>query len=103
MPDTQNGTVIIPDPADAPPATPLQKTANEPAKGGKQQGERPSIGSQKAVNEKTEENNLPQDGLIIEFNDGSGGAEDGGNDAPTEDNRQDGFDLEDEYYELDGF
>ena len=103
VPDTQNGTVIIPDPADAPPATPLQKTANEPAKGGKQQGERPSIGSQKAVNEKTEENNLPQDGLIIEFNDGSGGAEDGGNDAPTEDNRQDGFDLEDEYYELDGF
>ena len=103
VPDTQNGTVIIPDPADAPPATPVQKTANEPAKGGKQQGERPSIGSQKAVNEKTEENNLPQDGLIIEFNDGSGGAEDGGNDAPTEDNRQDGFDLEDEYYELDGF
>lgn len=103
VPDTQNGTVIIPDPADAPPATPLQKTANEPAKGGKQQGERPSIGSQKAVNEKTEENNLPQDGLIIEFNDGSGGAEDGGNDAPTEDNRQDGFDFEDEYYELDGF
>ena len=103
VPDIQNGTVIIPDPADAPPATPLQKTANEPAKGGKQQGERPSIGSQKAVNEKTEENNLPQDGLIIEFNDGSGGAEDGGNDAPTEDNRQDGFDLEDEYYELDGF
>ena len=103
VPDIQNGTVIIPDPADAPPATPLQKTANEPAKGGKQQGERPSIGSQKAVNEKTEEKNLPQDGLIIEFNDGSGGAEDGGNDAPTEDNRQDGFDLEDEYYELDGF
>jgi len=103
VPDTQNGTVIIPDPADAPPATPVQKTANEPAKGGKQQGERPSIGSQKAVNEKTEENNLPQDGLIIEFNDGSGGAEGGGNDVSTEDNRQDGFELEDEYYELDGF
>ena len=60
------------------------------------------MASKKALNEKAKKTNLPQDGLIINFNDGSGGDEDGANDAPTEDNRQDGFDLEDEYYELDG-
>ena len=50
-----------------------------------------------------EENEPQDDGFVIEFNDGFGGTDDGGNDAHEEDNRQDGFDLEDEYYELEGF
>ena len=103
VPDAQDNTLIHDKPDYASPETPLQKTANGPAKDGKQQGERPSIGSQKAVNEKTEENNLPQDGLTIEFNDSFDDTGNGGKDPSTDDNRQDGFDLEDEYYELDGF
>lgn len=103
MPETQGGTLIPAEPEPAPQATPVQKAANEPAKDGKSQAERPSIADQKTANDKVEENEPQDDGLVIEFNDGFGGTDDGGNDAPEEDNRQDGFDLEDEYYELDGF
>ena len=103
VPETQGGTLIPAEPEPAPQATPVQKTANEPAKGGKSQAERPSIGSQKTANDKVEENEPQNDGFVIEFNDGFGGTDDGGNNASEEDNRQDGFDLEDEYYELDGF
>ncbi len=103
MPETQGGTLIPAEPEPAPQATPVQKAANEPAKDGKSQAERPSISDQKTANDKVEENEPQDDGLVIEFNDGFGGTDDGGNDAPEEDNRQDGFDLEDEYYELDGF
>ena len=103
MPETQGGTLIPAEPEPAPQATPVQKAANEPAKDGKSQAERPSIADQKTANDKVEENEPQDDGLVIEFNDGFGGTDDGGNDAPEEDNRQDGFDLEDEYYELEGF
>ena len=95
--------VIRLEPETPPQATPGQKTANEPAKDGKTQAERPSIESQKTASDETGTDNTPDDELIIEFNDGFGGNEDAGNNAPKEDNRQDGFDLEDEYYELDGF
>ena len=103
VPETQGGTLIPAEPEPAPQATPVQKAANEPAKDGKSQAERPSIAGQKTANDKVEENEPQDDGFVIEFNDGFGGTDDGGNDAPEEDNRQDGFDLEDEYYELDGF
>ena len=103
VPATQGGTFIPAEPEHAPQSTPVQKAANEPAKDGKSQAERPSIANQKTANDKVEENEPQNDGFVIEFNDGFGGTDDGGNDAPEEDNRQDGFDLEDEYYELDGF
>lgn len=103
MPETQGGTLIPAEPEPAPQSTPVQKTANEPAKDGKSQAERPSIAGQKTANDKVEENEPQDDGFVIEFNDGFGGTDDGGNDAHEEDNRQDGFDLEDEYYELEGF
>lgn len=103
VPETQGATVIRLEPETPPQATPGQKTANEPAKDGKTQAERPSIESQKTASDETGTDNTPDDELIIEFNDGFGGNEDAGNNAPKEDNRQDGFDLEDEYYELDGF
>ena len=96
VPETQGGTLIPAEPEPTPQTTPVQKAANEPAKDGKSQAERPSIAGQKTANDKVEENEPQDDGFVIEFNDG-------GNDAPEEDNRQDGFDLEDEYYELDGF
>lgn len=102
-PDTQGSTVVQLEPEAAPQAAPLQKTANEPAKDGKTQAERPSIESQKATSGNAETNNVPDDGFIIEFNDGFGGNENTNTNAPKEDNRQDGFDLEDEYYDLDGF
>lgn len=98
VPETQGGTLIPAEPEPAPQATPVQKAANEPAKDGKSQAERPSIADQKTANDKVEENEPQGDGFVIEFNDGFGGT-----DAPKKDNRQDGFDLEDEYYELDGF
>lgn len=103
MPETQGGMVIPIEPETAPQTTPVQKTANEPAKDGKTQAEKPSIESQKTASGNTETDDVPDDGLIIEFNDGFGGNEDAGNNTQKEDNRQDGFDLEDEYYELDGF
>ncbi len=103
MLETQGGTLIPAEPEPAPQATPVQKAANEPAKDGKSQAERPSIADRKTANDKVEENEPQDDGFVIEFNDGFGGTDDGGNNAPEEDNRQDGFDLEDEYYELDGF
>ena len=101
--ETQGGMVIPIEPETAPQTTPMQKTANEPAKDGKTQAEKPSIESQKTASSNTETDDVPDDGLIIEFNDGFGGNEDAGNNTQKEDNRQDGFDLEDEYYELDGF
>lgn len=103
VPETQGGTLIPAEPEPAPQATPVQKAANEPAKDGKSQAERPSITDQKTANDKVEENEPQGDGFVIEFNDGFGGTDNGGTDAPKKDNRQDGFDLEDEYYELDGF
>ena len=103
VPETQGGMVIPIEPETAPQTTPVQKTANEPAKDGKTQAEKPSIESQKTASGNTETDDVPDDGLIIEFNDGFGGNEDAGNNTQKEDNRQDGFDLEDEYYELDGF
>lgn len=103
VPETQGGMVIPIEPETAPQTTPVQKTANEPAKDGKTQAEKPSIESQKTASSNTETDDVPDDGLIIEFNDGFGGNEDAGNNTQKEDNRQDGFDLEDEYYELDGF
>lgn len=103
VPATQGGTFIPAEPEHAPQSTPVQKAANEPAKDGKSQAERPSIAGQKTANDKVEENKPQDDGLVIEFNDGFGGTDNGGTDAPKKDNRQDGFDLEDEYYELDGF
>lgn len=103
VPETQGGTLIPAEPEPAPQATPVQKAANEPAKDGKSQAERPSIADQKTANDKVEENEPQGDGFVIEFNDGFGGTDNGGTDAPKKDNRQDGFDLEDEYYELDGF
>ena len=103
VPETQGGTLIPAEPEPAPQATPVQKAANEPAKDGKSQAERPSITDQKTANDKMEENEPQGDGFVIEFNDGFGGTDNGGTDAPKKDNRQDGFDLEDEYYELDGF
>ena len=101
--ETQGGMVIPIEPETAPQTTPVQKTANEPAKDGKTQAEKPSIESQKTASGNTGTDDVPDDGLIIEFNDGFGGNEDAGNNTQKEDNRQDGFDLEDEYYELDGF
>ena len=101
--ETQGGMVIPIEPETAPQTTPVQKTANEPAKDGKTQAEKPSIESQKTAFGNTVTDDVPDDGLIIEFNDGFGGNEDAGNNTQKEDNRQDGFDLEDEYYELDGF
>lgn len=103
VPETQGGMVIPIEPETAPQTTPVQKTANEPAKDGKTQAEKPSIESQKTASGNTGTDDVPDDGLIIEFNDGFGGNEDAGNNTQKEDNRQDGFDLEDEYYELDGF
>lgn len=103
VPETQGGMVIPIEPETAPQTTPVQKTANEPAKDGKTQAEKPSIESQKTASGNTVTDDVPDDGLIIEFNDGFGGNEDAGNNTQKEDNRQDGFDLEDEYYELDGF
>lgn len=103
VPETQGGMVIPIEPETAPQTTPVQKTANEPAKDGKTQAEKPSIESQKTASGNTETDDVPDDGLIIEFNDGFGGNEDAGNNTQKEDNRQDGFNLEDEYYELDGF
>jgi tetratricopeptide (TPR) repeat protein len=103
VPETQGGMVIPIEPETAPQTTPVQKTANEPAKDGKTQAEKLSIESQKTASGNTGTDDVPDDGLIIEFNDGFGGNEDAGNNTQKEDNRQDGFDLEDEYYELDGF
>ena len=103
VPETQGGMVIPIEPETAPQTTPVQKTANEPAKDGKTQAEKPAIESQKTASGNTGTDDVPDDGLIIEFNDGFGGNEDAGNNTQKEDNRQDGFDLEDEYYELDGF
>lgn len=103
VPETQGDMVIPIEPGTAPQTTPVQKTANEPAKDGKTQAEKPSIESQKTASGNTGTDDVPDDGLIIEFNDGFGGNEDAGNNTQKEDNRQDGFDLEDEYYELDGF
>lgn len=103
VPETQGGMVIPIEPETAPQTTPVQKTANEPAKDGKTQAEKPSIESQKTASGNTGTDDVPDDELIIEFNDGFGGNEDAGNNTQKEDNRQDGFDLEDEYYELDGF
>lgn len=103
VPETQGGTLIPAEPEPAPQTAPVQKAANEPAKDSKSQAERPSIADKKTANDKVEENEPQGDGFVIEFNDVFGGTDDGGNDAPKKDNRQDGFDLEDEYYELDGF
>ena len=103
VPETQGDMVIPIEPGTAPQTTPVQKMANEPAKDGKTQAEKPSIESQKTASGNTGTDDVPDDGLIIEFNDGFGGNEDAGNNTQKEDNRQDGFDLEDEYYELDGF
>ena len=102
-PDTQGDTLIPIEPDNALPQEPLQKTANEAVKDGKSPADMPQIGNQKAASGNTEENNPPQDEFIIEFNDDTGGTGNAGNTVPQNGNRQDSYDLEDEYYELDGF
>ena len=65
-------------------------------------GEEPAAG-QNTAGQPANENVRPQDEFIIEFNDDSGNVE-----TPTDNNtknnrRQESFDLEDEYYDLEGF
>ena len=70
---------------------PVQPAREEPAAG------------QNTAGQPANENVRPQDEFIIEFNDDSGNVE-----TPTDNNtknnrRQESFDLEDEYYDLEGF
>lgn len=44
-----------------------------------------------------------EDDFIIEFDDGFGGTQNNSSNKANDDKKQDGFDLEDEYYDLDGF
>lgn len=45
----------------------------------------------------------PQDEFIIEFNDDKANGNNGNNSPAKQDDRQSGYDLEDEYYDLEGF
>lgn len=101
--DAQGETTIPGEPEDSPQPDAGQKAANEPAKDVESQPETPQNARQNAAPGEQRENNQPQDGLIIEFNDDFGGTDDNSGSNATEDNRQDGYDLEDEYYDLEGF
>ena len=103
VPDAQGETTIPGEPEDSPQPDAGQKAANEPAKDVESQPETPQNARQNAAHGEQRENNQPQDGLIIEFNDDFGGTDDNPGSNATEDNRQDGYDLEDEYYDLEGF
>ena len=102
-PDTQGVTTIPAEPQPAPQPDATQKTANDEAKDGKSQPEMPQNAGQNAVSGKTDDDAPQEDEFIIEFSGDVGGAQDDAGGNAGEDRRQDSYDLEDEYYDLDGF
>lgn len=101
--DTQGVTTVPAEPeADLRPEA-VQKEPNNEAKDAQPQPETPQNAGQNATSGNQGGNAQQDDEFIIEFSDdpvNTGNAT--GNNAP-DDNRQDGYDLEDEYYDLEGF
>lgn len=113
-----NGSTVIPDIQETQPADKPQDGGNtfiiedEPPTKNNQKTTVPTTGNteQNAPSTQQKQATAPQkptgstdDEFIIEFNDGLGNGYGGNSNKTKEDDRQDGYDLEDEYYELDGF
>ena len=102
-PDNQGVTTIPAESQPAPQPTVPQKDANNDAKDAGLQPEMPQNAVQNATSGKAEDNATQEDEFIIEFSDDIDGTDNGTGGNEEYDNRQDGYDLEDEYYDLEGF
>lgn len=113
-----NDSTVIPDIQETQPADKPQDGGNtfiiedEPPTKNNQKTTVPTTGNteQNAPSAQQKQATAPQrpasstdDEFIIEFNDDLGNGNGGNSNKTKEDDRQDGYDLEDEYYELDGF
>lgn len=113
-----NGSTVIPNIQETQPADKPQDGGNtfiiedEPPAKNNQKTTVPTTGNteQNAPSAQQKQTTAPQkpasstdDEFIIEFNDDLGNGNGGNSNKTKEDDRQDGYDLEDEYYELDGF